>query len=249
MKFLITLIISLSFSYANNQNPFKEVDSKKLRPHIIDHPNPGCPTNAECSPASGIALTKFKKLLARSDFRAIKKMQMNEGIPIDIWSQVDLSKVGSNYPLITWDSPCQNHQLSKPLPIHISLAFVRNINDIKKDRTLLLRKIYIDRKENQYVDGLREGSPLYFSKEGIHYIRDFDGLYYDLIIKNNGDIKISKSYSPKHYPQTIECTKELLDNSKEILNVKDLYNGLYCQKIWNIDMKKYTIIVQGNACL
>lgn len=249
MKILVFLPFFLVALMANENNPFNQSQSNDLKPHIIDHPNPGCPTNAECSPNAGRLLSKFKTLLTKQDWKGLKKFKEEHGIPLDVWSKGNLDNGLKDQTLISWDSPCENHMKSENGPINLSLYFSQNLTSLKDKKHILLRTLLINDEKEEKLLGLREGSPLYFSNSGAHYIRDTGGEYYEVIISKNGRLDIAKPKQPQQYPKTITCPENIILSAKKSILEKDLYRGLYCQQIWNKDLKKYQTIVQGHSCL
>lgn len=234
---------------SNDKNPFLEKGDDKLKPHIIDHPNPGCPTNAECSASAGKLYSQFKNLIQNKKWKQIASMQKKTGIPLDLWTKVDLEKPNKFTDLISWDSPCENHTNAKPTPINLSLIFARDLNEVIKDKKLLLRKMIVKNGKSYNTKyGLREGSPLFFSRDTTHYIRDIDAHYYDLALVKNNNIKLGPSLTPKFYPKTISCPEDLLKKAQTTIVEESLYIGFFCQQIWHKDLNKYLTVIQGQAC-
>jgi hypothetical protein len=96
----------------------------------------------------------------------------------------------------------------------------------------------------------RSDTPLYFDGDNLIYQIEFEGNYFSQSLTKKGEMRVVESITPKEFPKTIDCPKNLLNvasKKKEKLN-QDLYLGFFCQRTWDKQTGSSNIILLPWSC-
>lgn len=233
-----------------------EFTEAQFKPHMIDHFNEGCPTNSECSPELGILYKRWSELAKNFTGKnyapeRLENFRTQNGIPIPLW----ITEKGTPKDnLITWDSPCRDHNKEKEEKIRIGLIFVDHLKktqSLVKDKKVILRFLQIYQGEKtppKEILSLRGETPLYFDGDQLVYQLSIEGSYYGMSLSQDGALKIVDTVKPAEFSESMECPKIMTESLKKKEITKNLYSGFYCKRIWNVRSNKYEIIQVGWSC-
>lgn len=249
IKTFLTFLILLSSPLVKAQN--NSINGLSFDASVIEHQNPGCPSNAQCSKKSGSLRKKFTNILAKTNESASGLRMRNDfrkkyGIPIEVWSLPSSQKRDD---LIIFDSPCQNHNIPGKEILN-SLAIVKSLKELKNNfKEVIPRRIYLKRDKKILSYDLPRGDlPSYLKNDRFYYTKSIDGNYYSYSISKNGSIQIESSEKPKNYAKTVTCSKELESEFKKANSPKNLFQETYCKAVWNTTKNIYEVIILGWSC-
>lgn len=215
----------------------------------LDHINPGCPDESICSKETGIKASIWKENLRNYLQNHLSEKELNniltqkEAFPVNIWA--DAEAIKSNLNLALWRSPCKQHQ-DKNNPIDIGEIYLKSIKNIP--HIIYSKIIYNNTKEIKAIALPRGDAPIAIFNDHFYYTKDDDGLFYGLLISQNGELKISKTKSIKKYPREVSCPKEMSELFLKEAPSLNFYKGSFCKEIWNNDKNAYETILVGWSC-
>lgn len=213
----------------------------------MEHVNPGCPINSECSKTSGKAILKWENFISKiNEKNKVKKLTqylLSHGLPLDFLTKKE-AKVSLDP--IMWNSRCKIHNPKN------------NYNSVYKGRKFL-KKIprsdhlkftpittYFEGREKNYLIPYQD-QPILISKGRIVTLRDYDDFYYQIGLNPNGSISIENiptkiiNLALRKKINEIECPKKMDINEA-------YFSKSYCQKIYDIDLKKLITLQYGWSC-
>ncbi|MBC98316.1 MAG: hypothetical protein CME63_11235 [Halobacteriovoraceae bacterium] len=236
------------------QKNFKREDFK---PYMLDHFNEGCPTNSTCTKKMGKLYKNWSQTL--SSLSQNKKMneklesyRREKGIPFEVW----VTQTEKHNPeLITWEGNCNYHNREGHQKIKIGVALIKNISDLnnlEEKNLIATRKIYRLGHGNKVIRYKvpQSDTPLYIAGDDLIYQRSENGIYYGLSINPEGHLGIIDTVSPPEFPKSMPCPKVLEEVKKDHPEdfEKEIYAGVYCQRIWNHSSKKMDTLLLGWSC-
>lgn len=219
----------------------KSFTPEKFKPHMVDHFNQGCPANSECSPKMGRlykrwtdSLNNFAK--EKEGYRLLEKFRKQNGVPFEVWTT---SKAKPEDDIIYWDSPCEQHNLEEQEHFGIGMVMVRNLKELDakvKEGKVILRELKHSPGSGGVItsySALRGETPLYIENNNLVYQKMDEGQSYGLSVSVKGDLEVVSTITPKEYPQSVDCPKDLEELGQKSQAPKNLFGGFYCQKTWN----------------
>ena len=257
-KLLLCLLIGSSIT----ATPLKQ--DKNFKPHMLNHSYEGCPTNSRCTQKVGqhfkrwLAILKQetqnlsnkKTYLEGKTWPRLDKFRKKYGIPLEVWS-FPSKKNPDN--LIYWDSPCEYHN-KKDQKVMVSLALAKDLRELQKlekknHKIMLARSLLLEPsgKTREYLVPRGMG-PLYLDGESLVYTKENQGLYYGIRIKHIGKISVTIPALPQQYPKTVSCPDPLVKKFAHIFPSKKIYQGVYCQNLWNNKSNRYQTMIFGWSC-
>jgi hypothetical protein len=212
---------------------------------ILDHKNPGCPTNSLCHREFGIKRMAWKNVL-KSPNKSLDQFKSKNGLPITFWSQAEKEE---NKSTSYWHSHCFNHQ-SKNVSLMLAQRFAKSYSLLKLKDTEYVPKVLVqDGKKTQVYTSIPFDSPVAIKNNSLIYNREDDGTYYSISIYKDGRMDAShKIVKPKNLPQSIDCSKELQESFSKLKFPKGLYQASFCKAVWNIDKKRFQTMILGWSC-
>ncbi len=241
MKYIFFFLISIHSSFANTiVDPVMEFKS-------MEHENPGCPINSECSKHSGIKILKWEKFINKTSGKN-KTAKLNQylntnGIPLYFLTHRD-SKIALDP--IMWNSRCKHHNPKNPNNnIFKALKFFKEIPP-SKHAIFTPVIVYEGTKEIKYNIPYQDQIVLLDGNE-ILTLKDYDDFYYQLKISPKGNLKVS-NISSKLINKALD-RKVTETKCPTKMKIDDTYFlNSYCQKILDIKSNKLKIIQYGWAC-
>jgi hypothetical protein len=250
---IITIISIFSFSgaQATQRKP------KAFGAEQFNHQNVGCPMNSNCSKKVGNTYKEWKAALSKSrkkknQVSILNQLAQKNGLPFTQW----VTNRGSfSEELIVWDSHCRNHNKEGRPKIHIGLQFINNLSQttqLEKDGMTHNRFMLVLDQMGRITERIvpRSDTPLYFDGDNLIYQIEFEGNYFSQSLTKKGEMRVVESITPKEFPKTIDCPKNLLNvasKKKEKLN-QDLYLGFFCQRTWDKQTGSSNIILLPWSC-
>lgn len=215
-----------------------------LQTHLLDHKNPGCPTNSECSKEMGVFYKQWIKVLSSKNIKKIQSFYNKNGLPLELW----VLKKHDSKKRILWDSRCKNHNKNET---YIKSALVQgsSFKDYKNDPRYIARTALVLSQNNITTYTISNTDlPLYNSKKGLVFLKSVNGKYFSHSLSSHGKYLFLKAKNPPIYPQTVSCPNKLKKEYKKLKHPKNLYSGHFCQKIWNEDSDITDVIMTGWDC-
>ena len=229
-----------------------------FKPHMLGHVHEGCPANSDCLAQTGLRYKRWVNALQThlekggQEWAFLDLFRQKNGIPLEIWG---FPQGEGTKGFIHWDSYCQNHnEGEKEKRILLTLALAQNLKELEKGeknkkilyipRALLLKS---EQNIREYKI-LRGATPLLINGDRLIYTKETKGIYYGLQILPTGDLQITKPISPQHYPYTVECPSSLVKMFSLLPYPKKLYQGLYCQALWDQKTQTYQTMIFGWSC-
>jgi hypothetical protein len=264
---LIILCAKINFSLANEvifENRTKEIKKgkKPLSYELFAHPNLGCPENSLCSKEMGKHNKAWRDLLKSITARnfnekkaveEIEKFRSSNGIPVKLLVSENKKAIDFH---ILWDSDCKHHRgVNK---VYKSRSFISST----KDKSLQLHKKEMKNKSSDFISYeldkviIHNGdnkqtylvphgeTPMYSYGDSLYFMREDEGIYYGLKIKNDGDWKVVhiRHKNNRYFAGQDEtkCPEKIKFSSK--------FKNSYCKKIWDIKLKKFLIAQYPWSC-
>jgi hypothetical protein len=256
----ILLVIFLAFSsslFSQKGVPPKALEELKesnFKPHMIDHIYEGCPTNSSCLKEAGSRYQAWIEKLNRyskrpNGWKSLEEYRKKHGIPLEVWT---LENGLNNKELIHWDSPCTHHNQKGQRKIMIGLGLGKSFGELikKNKKSILVRRALLENHHGESISYLipRGETPLYISNKELIYIKSVEGNYFGLSVGSKGKVKIVPVTEPPKYPKTITCPPPLLQDFGDLSKDQKIYQGAYCQMLYNTTQNKYETMVFGWSC-
>ncbi len=263
--------------FAKSTSPLNIEEMREKFPHlgktrreiflnfINDHPNPGCPTNSGCSPEMGQKRQKWLNDLSNTS--STKKI----AVPASVWiipkKQLTPDTEYSNF--ITWISSCQHHRNLEDDKSENSAyilqgeTFIKNLSDLIKDYSkeelnVILNRGYLYQKNDSNTDEVEyiitrynlpgHEFPLMIKDNQIIYLLEEEGRYYSIGVEQSGKLHLLQPQTPKHFPQAVDCPKEIIKHFVSDLEVNNLYSGVLCRKLWDKSLQGFQKFAFGWTC-
>lgn len=221
----------------------------KFLPHMVEHQNIGCPSNSKCSKKTGIIRQQWISIAKEKNKHPLRKLQSfasSYGLPISLWGKSTAEK---NQDFIIWDSPCANHNNDKLENFLIVNVFSKNLQKLKSFKDLVIpHSVLKSGKDLQTLPVLRGDAPIALRGNILYYVKEVEGLYYGLELKSSGELRVVSVPKVKNYPYEVTCSKEILERMKLLQKHENLYTGIYCKNIWNINTSSYNTMAFGWSC-
>lgn len=257
---LITLFVINSWAQGTpdkGSEPIEEVSH--FKPHMLDHPYKGCPTNSLCAKKMGELRSKWLKVLSKNKPSALDKFRKKNGIPVNIWTRDTVLKHPN---LIIWDSFCKKHNpkpnteglINTEEKIYIAQVWAKNFDDIKKsfkegNEVLVNRAYVLDESKKVTTYRIpRAEAPLFISDGKMYFTVEEEGNYFGLWVDSRGNIKIDQTYLPKSFPDEVKCPEILSKAFQAGIRNQKLFEGFFCKAIWNQSTKKFNTVALGWSC-
>jgi hypothetical protein len=230
----------------------------QFRPHMLDHPFKGCPTNSLCSETMGSKRKGWLKAIRSPKPSVANTFLKTHGMPVKIWSR---DKVLKDPALITWDSFCSKHNpkpsseglINTDQKIYISEIFAKNLSSIEKlykeDSQIMMNRLYLlDKKKVVSYLIPRSEAPLFIDNKDLYFTIEEEGSYFGLTISPSGSLKVIATSLPKNFPDEIKCPEALSKAFQAGITNKELYEGYFCKALWDRSKKAYTTVAIGWSC-
>ncbi|OUR99966.1 hypothetical protein A9Q84_02740 [Halobacteriovorax marinus] len=221
----------------------------KFLPHMVEHQNIGCPTNAKCSKKMGIIRQQWVSIAkagTKKPLNKLKSFASSYGVPIPLWGKSGAEK---NKDLIIWDSPCSNHNNEELERFSIVNIFSKNLKSLEGKSDLIIPKsILKNRTHTRALNVLRGDAPIALRGDILYYIKEVEGLYYGLELKTSGQLRVVKVPKISNYPHEVTCSKEILEQMKPLQKHANLHKGIYCKNIWDLNTSSYSTMAFGWSC-
>ncbi|MEE2743666.1 MAG: hypothetical protein VYD54_07125 [Bdellovibrionota bacterium] len=228
---------------------------KVFKPHMLDHPIDGCPTNSICNKKVALLRKQWLKLIHHSGKSRKKKIEKLDkfrkkfGIPFPIWVKPNGVKDDS---VISWRSACSHHTQKGKEKIFMGEKFIKNIKNLYiNNQNFLAQKAFLltDQKKIKEFFIPRDDTPLLIESDRLIFQFEYEGQYYGLTIQENGQIKITENQTPKdNWPENMACPDLLKQKFHEERLAKVLHLGHFCQAIWDKSKNKYQTMIFGHSC-
>jgi hypothetical protein len=238
------------------EEPIQEVG--QFRAYMLDHPFKGCPTNSLCSKKMGARREGWLKAIRSPKASVAEKYRSRIGMPIKIWTR---DKALNDPSLITWDSFCPKHNpkpsseglINTTEKIYISEIFAKDLTSIGKlykegDQVLLNRLYLLDNKKVISYLIPRTEAPLFVENKKLYFTIEEEGSYFGLYISSSGELEISPTSLPKHFPDEVKCPEALAKAFQAGIVNKNLYQGYFCKALWDRSKKAYITMALGWSC-
>lgn len=234
----LTYLLLIQVAYA--------VDVVDPKYQVMEHPNPGCPINSECSKTSGKLMqawtTLTEKTNAKNTTKALKNFKQKNGLPIQILARKDIYQKADP---ILWNSRCEIHNPKNPnKTIYRGYLFLKKL---KHDQAVFTTvDLYEGKKKTRY--NIPYGDQISVIKNNqLIVLKDYEDFYYKLAISPNGDFQpvslpnslVQKALNRKI--KEIECPDE-----QEI--DEDFFKKSYCQKVLDLDTNRLRLIQFSWSC-
>lgn len=234
----------------------KNFTEDQFKPHMVDHFNQGCPANSECSPKMGKLYKRWTESLEnfaseKQGYRLLEKFRNENGVPFEVWTT---SKKTPEDDVISWDSPCEQHNLEGQDKFGIGMVMVKDLKELKSrinKEKVILRYLVVSPKNGNATktyQTLRGETPIYIENDNLIYQKMDEGQSYGLSVGKNGDLKVVATITPKEFPRSIDCPRNLQEEAIRNKTPKNLYSGFYCQKTWNRTTDQFDTIMVGWSC-
>lgn len=243
----------------------KKKKGESLSYEDFKHHHKGCPESSICSKQMGNKHQKFKKFISRMARKTNRKKVINElnkylqknGLPIKLLAKKDVFK---EFEPIMWNSACPNHNPTKKknITIYQTLVYANRTGQDKlkvkvgnKTKKLkigpeaMMDKAYLLDNDQQYIlpHKLR---PLYMKDNEMIVLKNFEDFYFGLSISPDGKWKVVD-----HLP----AIKSFYQNRQEVKCPKDYaitenyFKGRFCQKVYDLNTKKYKVVSLPWSCI
>lgn len=225
---------------------------KEWGPHIVDHLFKGCPTNALCSRETGEILDEFKSLLdRRKDLKTLNLFKDKSGIPFEVYGNDPALKI-QNLHVFHWESPCANHNIEGQ-KIYQTGLLIKNISEIKslsQKKKMFPRFALVEenKKSIKKITIMRGDAPLYFDRLRPVFVQEFENNFYGVLIDGDGSLKIIDQIRPELMPDSHACSKDLLQSFQNEDYPRNVYSSYFCQKIYDINLKKQFLVLVPRGC-
>lgn len=259
----ILIILSIIFplflvSASEDKGALEIQEVGQFRPHMLDHPFKGCPTNSLCSKEMGSRRMKWLKAIRSPKPQVAEAFRKAYGMPLKIWTR---DKVLKDPALITWDSFCSKHNpkpsseglINTDQKIYISEIFAKNLSHVgplyKEPSQIMMNRLYLleDKKVVSYLIP-RSEAPLFIDKKKLYFTIEEEGSYFGLTISPSGSLKVIATSLPKNFPDEIKCPEALAKAFQEGIKNQKLYEGYFCKALWDRSKKTYTTMAIGWSC-
>lgn len=225
---------------------------KPLSFQSLDHDILGCPANSHCSRSQGAKRQKWTELLQRLEkesaqyaVKEIEKFRQEKGIPFGVWAG---PKSLTNEDIISWDSGCPHHNREMK-KILLAELMIKKIEQEDNDQ-FTWQKVWLE-NEQQKISTYKvpRGSfPTYMVNDKLYFNATELGIYYGMLVAENGDIQIINSKTQNPLPHETSCPSRLKNLKQEMLKDKSLYQDYYCRAIWDETKKSYRVMMLGWSC-
>ena len=228
---------------------------KSFKPEEFNHKFAGCPMNSNCSKKAGAHYKSWVSTLkktkdSKNQVSSLNRLASKKGLPFSQWVT---SKGSFTEGLIVWDSHCRNHNVEGQSKIHIGMQFIKNISEAKELEKQSLthnRFIHILESSGRITKRVapRIDTPLYLDGDSLVYQMELEGHYFSQAIDKSGQLNVVKSITPKSFPQTVDCPKELLASVDSEKLPKNLFRGFFCQMTWERQTGRLKTILLPWSC-
>lgn len=236
-----------------------------------DHLNSGCPENSECDQVMGIQLKRWQNLLKNLQAREKDPKKQAAfiqghldlyGVPAEFYTH---NKSAHSFKPLYYNSACAEHN-PKGKPADKVLRGMSFIKGTKNKNALLWRDqasleipvndqldlapldIAYDDQLKTYLVPLEE-EPLFISKDGPVFLREYDGFFYILLVKDSGEWKIGvmdfmtlSSFEEKK--RAINCPQK-----EKAPKLTGPFNLILCKEIWDDAAKKTRPVYLRRGCI
>jgi len=235
--FIFTLYSSLIF--AQTKNPLIEIE--------------GCPDNADCNKETGAYRQEFIDKLSLLNEKKISMDAISEwamkkqGFPLSVWGHKNDFKI--NYS-IWWNSPCKQHNQKDQSQYLIAEIFAKTtqLDESVSRKYFFPKAIISEANQLKTLSILRGDSPLKIIDNAFYYTREIEGKFYGLLVKFNGEVKLTNPRSVEQLPKESNCSKDLIAEFYRKAPHLNFYSGYYCKDIYNENLKQYQTIILGWSC-
>ena len=238
MKSLLFLLITSSFCFAQDL-----IDPGFQK---FEHQNPGCPINSECSPASGMLLQKWTKMLdanPRNLAEAINKFQKKHGSPIQVLAKKSIYQTDDP---ILWNSRCPLHNPKNPNEaVFRGLLFIKNKLQHKVAK---FGMVSLFEGESKIDYSIPYGDQVTLIKNNsLVILKDFEDHFYKIAVKPDG------SFQAVDIPSKLinkALAKKIKDHPCPVKQTADgtYFSQVYCQKVLDLDTNQLKTIQLSWAC-
>lgn len=220
------------------------------QPQLKEHEHMGCPENSKCSKKTGVIRQQWIEIAKSRRKEKVKRLQSfarSFGAPLTVWG---LDKAELNDQYVIWDSPCKKHNLEEEPRISLVDVFSKDLSSLKKNKDVIIPYGLLLNSKNKIekLDLLRGDAPILLSNNSVFYVQEVEGIYYTLELHRNGKIQLLKTPRVTQYPSEVQCPKELTDKLTSMTEYKNLYQGQFCKKIWNVSTNSYQVMALGWSC-
>lgn len=210
MKFqlvILTLYSTISFS-----KTFKEV--------------PGCPENAVCSSKLGQEFIKWNELVkTKPSLKRLNAHAKKFGVP----TAHLLTKDVKSEEHAVWNSRCKHHNKKNAVTFK-AVSFLKNYKNVHMGIAYLKREDKTLKFSIPYQE-----VPRYIQGNNLILTREFEGIYLDQSINQNGSFKFINRNASAHNIASL-YNEKVQDCNQEISS--KLFTAKTCMNIWNHQRKK-----------
>lgn len=214
----------------------------------------GCPENSYCKKETGMNRKKWIEHLKNFSKGEISEQKLNiwiqseYGVPVAGWAQEEASLLPN---ILMWDSPCKQHK-NPANKYYIMEVFRKNLgsNDLKESPTLFFSRAIIKEPGKEFYSIVvpRGDAPLFVKNGSLYFLREEEGIFYGLLVDNNGKIKIAKNEVTPNPPKEVACPKDMIDQFQRLAPSPNFYQGQYCKDIWDKSNNVYKTMLLGWSC-
>jgi hypothetical protein len=274
-RYLVLFALSTTIVWANTKKNDSADLQIHLLPQETkgfesDHQNSGCPENSECDQVMGLQFKRWQNLLrnlqnkekdSRKQAQFLQGFLDLYGIPTEFYTTL---KSSQSFKPTYYNSPCREHNpKDKPQErILRGISFVKKTTSnsvvIWRDQAqleipfsdqmnLAPLDIYEEEGMKTYLVPLDE-EPLYLLKDGPVFLKEDDGLFYALQIKNNGDWKVALVDFTNL--SAFESKKKLVEcgQNEKAPKLSGPFSTSICKEIWDQSAKKNRLVVLRRGC-
>lgn len=252
---LTSLLIFLILNYKNGMaEDLQALPEGEFQTHMIDHDNPGCPANAHCHSSYGLKRKAFQDLVialrsgqnSGPPHQAIERHRLQHGIPFPVWATPESL---TNTQVASWHSSCTHHN-REINQIFLGEVLISSLADLPPEaghlhphRTwaIINDQVVTYLIPQASVPGLLIDDQLYFTREE-------QGVYYGLLVAQNGGLKVVDIESSPVTPREVSCPKELRAAKENWDERKHIYQRFYCRAIWDKTRRTYQTFLVGWSC-
>lgn len=261
------LLFFYSLSAFSQSPPQIQVIPNPKTVEDFEHQFKGCPENSECDQVMGLQLTRWKDLINKikeDKITPVHKTKFLElfrskyGIPVEFYTS---QKSQQGFKPLLFDSQCKDHSQKGKEKVLKGMSFLKSLSSqnaiVWRDQTqievpvgeILVPQpviVYSDTKHVEFKLPLGD-QPLYIQNKDLIVLKEEDGFFYALRVKQNGEWKIeyldfTKLSEWEEKRSEVTCPK---DKSK--LAPKE-FGVEFCKSIWDEDLKKNVVVKMHTGC-
>ncbi len=241
-----TLLFSLLIFALQNSMALEVVDPV-LEFSELEHTNPGCPINSECSKKSGEQITKFESLLKtltrKNKVKKLNTQLKQEGLPILFLTPKDAKE---EIDPVMWNSRCSNHNPKNPNNnIFKAQKFLKSLEE--NDNIVLTPiRVYYEKTHKDFHIPYQD-SLIMIDGDRLITLRDYDDTFYHMAITENGHLEVT-NYDSQNVREALDKKITEVKCPVEMDIDKTYFTKTYCSKIWDVKSNKLRTIQYAWTC-